>query len=145
VSTIVEIEAAIGTLGPAEQMQWLRDLPSLLFPGLRDIEWLQAAEPSFEFRENEEDAVYDDLSSRGAMYLVPFPFTDLSSSKQRPALVLRSDRSEPDLVVCAITSQLNDAPSGAEFLVPPQELSSWGLPKPSKVKLAKLFTLPSLP
>ena len=60
-STIAEIEAAIGTLGPAEQMQLLRDLPSLLFPGLRDIEWLQAAEPSFEFWENEEDAVYDDL------------------------------------------------------------------------------------
>jgi len=82
---------------------------------------------------------------QGAIVLVPFPFTDLSSSKQRPALVLRSDRTEPDLVVCAITSQLNDAPSGAEFLVPHQELSSWGLPKPSKVKLAKLFTLhPSL-
>ena len=72
---------------------------------------------------------------QGAIVLVPFPFTDLSSSKQRPALVLRSDRTEPDLVVCAITSQLNDAPSGAEFLVPPQELSSWGLPKPSKVKM----------
>ena len=64
---------------------------------------------------------------QGAIVLVPFPFTDLSSSKQRPALVLRSDRTEP------------------EFLVPPQELSSWGLPKPSKVKMAKLFTLhPSL-
>ena len=82
---------------------------------------------------------------QGSIVLIPFPFTDLSSSKQRPALVLRSDRTEPDLVVCAITSQLNDPPSSAEFLVPAQELSNWGLPKPSKVKLAKLFTLhPSL-
>ncbi len=61
VSTIAEIEAAIGKLAPAEQMQLLRDLPTLLSPELQDLEWLQAAEPSFAFWENEEDAVYDEL------------------------------------------------------------------------------------
>jgi mRNA interferase MazF len=82
---------------------------------------------------------------QGAIVLIPFPFTDLSSSKQRPGLVLRSDRLEPDLVVCAITSQIGSPLTEMEFLVPTHELSSWGLPKPSKVKLAKLFTLhPSL-
>ena len=60
-SSIAEIEAAIGRLGPAEQRQLLRDLPTLLIPGLQDMEWLEAAEPSFAFWENEEDAVYDDL------------------------------------------------------------------------------------
>jgi hypothetical protein len=55
------------------------------------------------------------------------------------------DRVEPDLVVCAITSQISLPLTAAEFLVPTQELSTWGLPKPSKAKLAKLFTVhPSL-
>jgi hypothetical protein len=61
VSTIAEIEAAIGKLPPAEQIQLLRDLPTLLAPGLQDLEWLQAAEPSFDFWDNEDDAVYDEL------------------------------------------------------------------------------------
>ncbi len=82
---------------------------------------------------------------QGGVVLVPFPFTDLTSSKQRPGLILRSDRLEPDLVVCAITSQISLPLSAAEFVVPNQELAYWRLPKPSKVKLAKLFTVhPSL-
>jgi mRNA-degrading endonuclease toxin of MazEF toxin-antitoxin module len=42
---------------------------------------------------------------------VPFPFTDLSAVKQRPALVLSPDRlnkARVDIVVAAITSQIPD-------------------------------------
>ena len=48
---------------------------------------------------------------RGDIILVPFPFTDLSSSKRRPALVVSPDNLNDrmqNLVVVAITSQLTD-------------------------------------
>jgi PemK-like, MazF-like toxin of type II toxin-antitoxin system len=47
--------------------------------------------------------------SQGDVVLVPFPFTDLSATKQRPALVLspeRLNKLRPDLVLAAITSQV---------------------------------------
>jgi|LAHU01.1.fsa_nt_gb hypothetical protein len=40
----------------------------------------------------------------GEVVVVPFPFTDLSSAKVRPALVLAS-RSRGDVILCQITSQ----------------------------------------
>ena len=45
---------------------------------------------------------------RGDVVLIPFPFTDLSTTKQRPALVISSEafhQQGTDLLVCAITSQ----------------------------------------
>ncbi len=40
----------------------------------------------------------------GDIVVVPFPFSDLSSSKRRPALVLASLEGN-DIIVCQITSQ----------------------------------------
>jgi mRNA interferase MazF len=65
---------------------------------------------------------------------VPFPFTDLSAIKQRPALVLSPDRSNkvrPDLVVAAITSQIPPTLGDDEMLLSGNELKETGLPKPS--------------
>ena len=45
----------------------------------------------------------------GDVVLVPFPFTDLTGSKQRPAVVVSSARyhdKRPDLVIMAVTSQV---------------------------------------
>lgn len=41
----------------------------------------------------------------GDIVVVPFPFTDFSSSRKRPALVL-SNTDENDIIICEITSRL---------------------------------------
>jgi len=81
---------------------------------------------------------------RGQVVLVPFPFTDLTSVKQRPALVVSADKfntSRPDVILAAITSQVSVQLGDDELLIPANELLQWGLPKPSVLKLTKLFTI----
>ena len=46
-----------------------------------------------------------DALAAGAVVLVPFPFSDLSQSKLRPAVVL-TDADRGDWVLCQITSNL---------------------------------------
>lgn len=41
---------------------------------------------------------------KGDIVVIPFPFSDLSASKNRPALVL-ADLSGNDVILCQITSQ----------------------------------------
>ena len=44
----------------------------------------------------------------GEIVLVPFPFTDQSATKHRPAVVISSTayhRAHPDLIIMAVTSQ----------------------------------------
>jgi len=80
---------------------------------------------------------------RGDIVLVSFPFTDLSSSKRRPALVVSPDsfnQTMQDLVLAAITSQ--GAEDGA-FTIDQDDCIDGGLPKRSVVKPAKLFTMHS--
>jgi len=81
---------------------------------------------------------------RGDVVLVPFPFTDLSSTKQRPALVVSQDTfngTRDDLLVVAVTSQDPSILSPDEFLIPAAKLAACGPPKPSILKLTKLVTL----
>ena len=52
--------------------------------------------------------------------LVPFPFTDQSASKRRPAVVVSSEayhQGRPDLVIPAITSQLRPTAGIGEVAV----------------------------
>ena len=82
--------------------------------------------------------------SQGDVVLVPFPFTDLSAVKQRPAVVLspeRLNKKRPDLIVAAVTSQVPMALGEDEILLSPTELTAAGLPKTSIVKLGKIFTI----
>jgi mRNA interferase MazF len=81
---------------------------------------------------------------RGDIVLVPFPFTDLTTTKQRPGLVISSDAfnaANNDVVLLTITSQIPATLGADEFLIPPGELTACGLPKPSLVRLMKVFTL----
>jgi mRNA interferase MazF len=74
---------------------------------------------------------------RGDIVLVPFPFTDLSTTKQRPAVVLSSERyhqATGDCLVAAITSV-------RPLALSPEDQAAGGLLKPSIIKLGKLITL----
>ncbi|MBI4918981.1 type II toxin-antitoxin system PemK/MazF family toxin [archaeon] len=47
------------------------------------------------------------------LILLPFPFSDLSGKKVRPALIISNDRfnkSSEDVIVCAVTSNVNKSP-----------------------------------
>ena len=83
---------------------------------------------------------------QGGIVLVSFPFTDLSSSKRRPALVLSPDSfnaAGEDLVLAAVTSHITDDPNAVRLWR--GDFVAGRLPKPSMVKATKLFTMhPSL-
>jgi len=81
---------------------------------------------------------------RGDVVFVPFPFTDLSSAKQRPALVVSADAfnsTRDDVLVAAITSQVPAQLAADEFMIPAGDLAACGLPKPSILRLSKLVAL----
>ena len=79
--------------------------------------------------------------SQGDVVLVPFPFTDLSTAKQRPALVVSSDAlnsAREDVIVVAITSQVPTKLADDELSIPSADLNACGLPKASIVRLSKI-------
>ena len=59
--TLKAIEKAVKTLKPAEQRKFLCDLPLLIKLSAEDFARLKAAENSFSFWNNPEDAIYDTL------------------------------------------------------------------------------------
>lgn len=73
--------------------------------------------------------------SFGDIVLVPFPFTDQSGIKRRPAVVVSSHRyssERPDLIIMAVTSQIR--PSRAFGEVNVKDWKAAGLLKASVVK-----------
>ena len=79
---------------------------------------------------------------RGEVVLVPFPFTDLSGRKRRPALVVSSERfRDEDLILCAITSQIPQDVPQVEVLLEAGDMVEKQLPKRSMIKPGKLFTI----
>jgi mRNA interferase MazF len=71
----------------------------------------------------------------GDIILVPFPFTDQTTSKRRPAIVVSNrayNTTRPDVVVMAVTSQLRPSPDLGEIWV--GQWQAAGLIKPSAVK-----------
>jgi mRNA interferase MazF len=80
---------------------------------------------------------------RGEIALVPFPFTDLSAVKRRPALVLSTDEYNSmtgDLIIAQITSRVNSPARPGDY-----RLRQWkqaGLNVPSLIR-ARMATLHS--
>ncbi len=73
--------------------------------------------------------------SFGDVVLVPFPFTDQTGLKKRPAVIVSSAEYQAqrrDLVIMAITSQIRPRPAFGEFTV--TDWKKAGLIAPSAVK-----------
>ena len=73
---------------------------------------------------------------KGDIVLVPFPFTDLTGNKNRPALVLVD--SDLDITAAFISTQLNWREESDVLLLPD---TSSGLKKESLIRLSKLATI----
>jgi mRNA interferase MazF len=73
---------------------------------------------------------------KGEIYLVPYPYTDFTNFKIRPALVLINFAN--DVTICYITSQLSGY-SGYDILLQPTVLN--GLSVPSLIKTGKVTTV----
>ncbi|MEK7209054.1 MAG: type II toxin-antitoxin system PemK/MazF family toxin [Patescibacteria group bacterium] len=73
--------------------------------------------------------------------LVPFPFTDLSGDKVRPALVLVVVGH--DAIVAMISSRLDDKkwPSDFDILDSDADFSATGFKVSSRIRLGKLATI----
>lgn len=70
----------------------------------------------------------------GDVVLVPFPFTDQSTSKKRPAVVVSSaayNAERPDVIVMAVTSQVR---AENRFDISIQDWQQARLLKPSVIK-----------
>lgn len=79
---------------------------------------------------------------QGDIVIVPFPFSDLSSIKQRPVLVLSKNKdisSSEDVVTCGITSNLRN--ERHSILIDNSDLEKGSIPVESRIKVDKLFTL----
>jgi mRNA interferase MazF len=73
---------------------------------------------------------------KGDIVLIPFPFTDFSGNKLRPAIILVHTKA--DLTVCFITTQLQwQEPT--DVLLQPN--SSNGIKKASLIRVSKIATL----
>jgi len=82
------------------------------------------------------------MYKQGDILVVPFPYSNLSSVKNRPVLVMSNERynaNSEDVVICAITSN----PKSAEYSVPfgNEDLAYGAVPSRSRIKADKLFAI----
>jgi mRNA interferase MazF len=82
------------------------------------------------------------MPEQGDIVLIPVPFTDLSSQKRRPVIIVSSDahiRSAADVVVVAMTSRAAAAPYS--FQITSADLVEGALNRPGTVRVDKIYTL----
>jgi mRNA interferase MazF len=78
------------------------------------------------------------MYKRGSIVLIPFPFSDLSGLKVRPALVLSTDAKGSDMIVVFVTSKLKLEKS-ITVTITPSAIN--GLKTMSQVVCTKIATL----
>lgn len=78
---------------------------------------------------------------KGKIVLVPFPFTDLTSAKLRPALIIHEG--ERDVVVAFMSSNIPSEPSHVEVPITKEHagFERTGLKTNSVIRLDKIATV----
>ena len=95
---------------------------------------MKVSEPSFEEWDNDKDEIYDELQTWDIV-LVPFPFTNLETTKKRPALIISPNdyNKGPDLIILFITSNLQAYGRMGDTVI--QHWKESGLPKPLMIRM----------
>jgi mRNA interferase MazF len=75
---------------------------------------------------------------KGDVVVLPFPFSDLSANKRRPALVVAPVEGYDDLILCMITS--SGARDKNAVAISSSDFESGGLPRESNMRPNRLFT-----
>ncbi len=86
--------------------------------------------------------VHGIMYNQREIILVPFPYSDLSSSKRRPVLVISNNnynKNYPDILITVITSNLYKDDYSVELQN--NDLEVGVLPEQSTIKCHKLFTI----
>ena len=82
---------------------------------------------------------------QGDVVLIPFPFTDLSSTKVRPAILVSVDPQHNDVVVAFISSVTANLHTHDVLLKDKDhDFTATGLKKTSVFKMDKLLTIASI-
>jgi mRNA-degrading endonuclease toxin of MazEF toxin-antitoxin module len=82
------------------------------------------------------------MLEQGDVVLIPVPFTDLTSRKRRPVIVVSNDayqRVAADMIVVAMTS--NPAVVRYSFRITSDDLVEGVLNRPGTVRVDKIYTL----
>lgn len=81
---------------------------------------------------------------QGTIVLTPFPFTDLSTSKRRPAIILsKVTENSKEVVVAYISSQITNNIAETDYILNTshKDFKATGLIKDSFFKIDKLVTI----
>jgi mRNA interferase MazF len=76
-------------------------------------------------------------SMKGEIVVIPFPYSDLSGSKRRPALVI-ADWGGDDVICCQITSKSKF--DGMQVALANGDFETGSLPVVSNIRPNKIFT-----
>ena len=82
------------------------------------------------------------MPKQGDILLIPIPFTDLSSQKRRPVIVVSNDqynRKTSDIIVVAMTS--NPQVTEYSLSITSSDLVEGALNRPGKIRVDKIYAL----
>jgi mRNA interferase MazF len=82
------------------------------------------------------------MHKQGDIILIPIPYSDLSTTKKRPVLIISSDKYNEltdDYIVAAITSNVDD--KAYAVTITNDDLSNGKLLRTSCIRADKLYTL----
>lgn len=83
------------------------------------------------------------MYNQGEILLIPIPFTDLSSQKKRPVIVLSNDKyneGNEDIVVSAVTSNITER--DYSIIIGNDDMEEGSLKVESCIRADKIYTLP---